>query len=60
MIHYDFEIKHIKDIDNIVANAFNKRANYESKEKKTRKVLQRNEITIKLIELTKKTTKFIK
>ena len=60
MIHYDFEIKHIKNINNIVTNAYNRRANYESKEKKTRKVFQRNETTIKLIELTKKTTKLIK
>ena len=51
LIHYDFEIKYIKNVDNIVTNELDKKTNYESKEKKTRKIFQKNETIIELIEL---------
>lgn len=59
-IYYDFKIKHIKSIDNIVTDALNKKINYELKEKKTRKMFQKNETTIKLIKSMKKVNEFIK
>ena len=41
--HYDFEIKHIKRIDNTIVDALNRRANYEVAKKISRSLLKRNE-----------------
>ena len=45
--HYDFEIKHIKETNNIVIDVLNRRANYEATKRISRLLLKRNETMLK-------------
>ena len=51
--HYDFEIKHIKEIDNTIVDALSRRANYEATKKISRSLLRRNETILERVEASK-------
>ena len=45
--HYDFKIRHIKEIENTVANSFNRRADYEIAKKINKSLLKKREAVLK-------------
>ena len=52
--HYDFEIKHIKEIDNTIVDTLNRRANYEATKKIFRSLLRKNEAMLERAKASKK------
>ena len=55
LTHYDFEIKHIKKIDNTIIDILNRKANYEATKKISRSLLKRNEAILERAKASKKT-----
>ena len=51
--HYDFEIKHIKKINNTIVDALSRRANYETTKKISKSLLRKNETILEKIETSK-------
>ena len=54
IIHYDFEIKHIKEIDNTIVDTLSRKANYETTKKISRSLLKRNETILEKAKASKK------
>ena len=51
--HYDFEIKHIKKINNTIIDVLNRKANYEATKKISKSLLRRNETILERVETSK-------